>query len=85
MACNMPNVNVTYTIVNCRHTRDFTNVNTGHPGSPREPKKHRAQDTRHDQGQPRETTEGQRWHGRRAMRAKRCRAEARTALRPCQR
>lgn len=79
MLCNMPNVNVTYTIVNCRHARDFTNVNTGHPGSPREPKKHRAQDTRHDQGQPRETREGQPWHGLGAMRAKRWRVEPRTA------
>lgn len=31
MACNMPNVNVTYTIVNCRHARDFTNVKAQAP------------------------------------------------------
>ena len=31
MACNMPNVNVTYTIVNCRHARDFTNVKAPAP------------------------------------------------------
>ena len=78
----MPNVNVTYTIVNCRPAREFTNVNTGHPRSPREPKKHRAQDTRHDPSRPRETREGKRLHGLGAMRAKRCREEARTAPSP---
>lgn len=31
MACNMTNVNVTYTIVNCRHARDFTNVKAPAP------------------------------------------------------
>lgn len=31
MACNMPNVNVTYTIVNCRPARGFTNVKAQAP------------------------------------------------------
>lgn len=38
----MPNVNVTYTIVNCRHTRDFTNVKA------QAPQAQEAQSTRHE-------------------------------------
>lgn len=42
MACNMPNVNVTYTDVNCRHARDFTNVKAPAPTA------QDAQSTRHE-------------------------------------
>lgn len=72
MACNMPNVNVTYTIVNCRHSRDFTNVKAPAPTA-QDAQSHRPQaQTRPTTGDARGAASIASGTGAGEVRAKRC-------------